>query len=605
MDQSTERQPAKVRSRTWAVLALTVLGWACDTSQTDPAPAGPQTPSPPTRTGSSPIFVDQTADAGIEFVHFNGMTGEMYIVEMMGAGGALFDYDNDGDLDLWLRQGAMLNPRKTIADALFPPADPDQTTDRLYRNDLEVAADGSRRLSFTDVTDQTGVEIRDYGMGVAAADYDHDGDVDLYLTNFGPNRFLQNDGDGSFTDVTAATGTEDDRWSVPAVFVDVDRDGWLDLYEGNYLDFSIANHKQCFRPSSAEDYCGPLSYRPVPDRLFRNRGDGTFVDITAASGLAAIYGTSLGVLATDFDRDGAIDLYVANDAQENFLWINRGDGTFFEDALLRGVAVNSRGEREGSMGVATGDYDENGAPDIFVTHMATETNTLYVNDGEAMFRDVTLMAGLATVSRPLTGFGTSWIDYDNSGRLGLLILNGAVTVIEALERAGDPFPLHQRNQLFRNLGDRRFEDLGARAGAAFELTEVSRGAIMGDVDNDGDMDFVVANNNGPARLFRNEVGHRRHWVGFRLTNRHGRTPQGARVELIRSKGAPMVRWAGTDGSYCSAQDPRVLFGLGEGGSDVTGVRVDWPAGVGEVFSLHALDGYIELIEGEGDPLPHD
>jgi len=603
MPEMSQPSPgSRHRGRAVAVV-LSVFAWGCGPSGPAPGPADPGSTAGSSAGIARPIFVDATAEAGIDFVQFNGMTGEMYIVEMMGSGGALFDYDNDGDLDLWLRQGTMLNPEKTLRDALFPPETPDRATDRLYRNDLQVAADGSRRLFFTDVTDRTGQQIRDYGMGIAAADYDHDGDVDLYLTNFGPNRLLRNEGDGSFTDVTTESGTEDDRWSVPAVFVDLDQDGWLDLYEGNYLDFSIANHKRCFRPSSAEDYCGPLSYRPVPDRLFHNRGDGTFADVTAASGLATIYGTSLGVLATDFNHDGAIDLFIANDAQENFLWINRGDGTFVEDGLLRGVAVNSRGEREGSMGVATGDYDANGTPDIFVTHMATETNTLYVNDGEAMFRDATLMAGLATISRPLTGFGTAGIDYGNTGTLGLLILNGEVTVIEALERAGDPYPLHQKNQLFRNLGDLRFENLGSAAGEAFELSEVSRGAILGDVDNDGDVDFVVVNNNGPARLFRNMVGQDRHWIGFRLRDRHGRSPQGARLELIREDGPPSVRWAGTDGSYCSANDPRVLFGLGDDATGVTGVRVDWPAGAAEVFSIHAVETYVDLLEGQGDPLP--
>ena len=548
------------------------------------------------------IFSDATAEVGLDFVHFNGMSGERYIVEIMPPGGALFDYDNDGDLDLWLRQGVMLGQDKTLDDAVFPPDGPGSLGDRLYRNDLVVGADGSRRLELTDVTAETGLAVTDYGMGVTTGDYDNDGWIDVYLTNFGPNRMLRNNGDGSFADVTAETGTGDDRFSVPALFVDLDRDGWLDLYVGNYVDFSYANHKTCLRPSSARDYCGPLSFNSQPDKLFRNRGDGTFEDAVVASGLAGTFGNALGVLAVDLDGDRWLDLYVASDALENQLWINQGDFTFQEDGLFRGCATNHRGAREGSMGVAAGDFDADGDLDLFMTHMATETNTLYANDGAGNFSDDTLVAGLATPSRRFTGFGTLWLDYDNDGWLDLLAVNGEVKVIEELERTGEPYPLHQTNQLFRNLGDGSFEEVTQRAGSAFSISEVSRGAAFGDLDNDGDTDVVVFNNSGPTRLLLNEVGQDSHWLGLDLRDAAGgRVIQGSRVELFTEGGPTLVRIAGTHGSYVSANDPRVLIGLGSDPA-VADLRIYWASGREEEFSISQVDTYVELVEGQGRPL---
>ncbi len=555
------------------LLALVFLG-SCRTENTD----GVAIPEP------RELFADATASSGLDFVHFNGMTGERYIVEMMGSGGALFDYDNDGDLDLWLRQGTALDP--DAREAAY--------RDRLFRNDLQ----DSGAVVFQDVTDTTGIEVRDYGMGIATGDYDDDGWVDLYLTNFGANRLLRNRGAGTFEDVTSGSGTADDRWSAPAVFADFDGDGRLDLYIGNYVDFSLANHRPCHE-SSAIDYCGPLSFQPQPDRLLRNRGDGTFEDVTARSGLAGSYGNALGGLARDFTGDGRIDLFVANDAMENQLWINAGDGTFREDALFRGCAVNGAGKREGSMGVSGGDIDGDGDLDLFITHLAAETNTLYLNDGRGVFTDGTLVAGLATPSRGFTGFGTSWLDYDNDGWLDLLAGNGEVKVIHEQERAGDPFPLRQTNQLFHNRGDGTFEDVSLAAGKAFELSAVTRGVIFGDVDNDGDTDVITVNNNGPARLLLNLTGQERHWLGVRLVGAEGGSAvEATRLELFRDAQPPLVRWAGSGGSYLSAHDPRVLFGLGAR-PQVTHLRVHWPRGPAEEYAVEAVDRYLTLVEGQG------
>ncbi|MEE8522364.1 MAG: VCBS repeat-containing protein, partial [Thermoanaerobaculia bacterium] len=412
------------------------------------------------------IFVELTG-SGFDFVHFNGHSGEFYMAEINSGGGALFDYDNDGDLDIYVVQGQRLDG-KDPAEATFPPEHPLPLSDRLYRNDLEIGSDGRRRLRFTDVTGDSGIEPAAYGFGVAAGDFDNDGWVDLYVTRLGSNTLLRNlgagaDGPGRFADVTAASATDDHRWSVPAAFVDFDRDGWLDLYVGNYLAFSLADHKVCRTATGARDYCGPTAYRGVPDRLFRNRGliDGTvtFEDVTTAAGIDRVLSKSLGVVAADLDGDGRTDFYVANDMAPNQMWLQRTGGDaiasrhrFSDEALLAGSAVNARGHAEASMGVDAGDVDGDGDDDLFMTHLVRETNTLYLNDGHGNFYDATVESGLAVPSLGHTSWGTAWLDYDNDGRLEMMIANGAVRVIEKLANAGDPFPFHETNQLFWNAG---------------------------------------------------------------------------------------------------------------------------------------------------------
>ena len=383
-------------------------------------------------------FTERAEAAGLDFVHFNGMSGEFYFEEMVGSGVALFDYDNDGDLDVYLVQGAMLGEGKTLADALIPPAMPLPLTDRLYRNDLTVAADGTRTLRFTDVTAESGLDVREYGMGAATGDFDNDGWIDLYLTRRGPDRLFRNDGDGTFTDVSERAGTRQPGWSISASFVDFDRDGWLDLYVGNYVDHDA--DRECTTELGAREYCGPQGFMPVPDRLYRNRGDGTFADVTAAAQVAREFGPAMGVVAADLDADGWPDLYVANDMQENQLWINRQDGTFVNDALLAGVALNQAGAVEAGMGVDAGDIDNDGDDDLFLTHLEAQTNTLYVNDGAGMFEDRSTMSGLGATSVPSTGFGALWFDYDNDGWLDVLAVNGAVTTIKDARRGGRSAP---------------------------------------------------------------------------------------------------------------------------------------------------------------------
>ncbi len=356
------------------------------------------------------LFVE--AGGGPAFTHFNGMSGELYFPEMMGSGAALFDYDGDGDLDAYLVQGVMLGPGKSLADAVFPPPAGEALVDRLFRNDTGAeGADAAPR--FVDVTASSGLAADGYGMGVAAGDYDGDGQVDLYVTNFGANQLWRNTGDGRFEDVTASAGVGDERWSVSAAWVDYDRDGDLDLYVGNYVRYTFDNAKPCRSSTSARDYCSPLVYKPDVDTLYRNEGDGRFTDVSAAAGVRKKFGGALGVVVGDFDADGWPDIYVANDGVANQLWMNQGDGTFRDEAMLAGVGVNMDGSPEASMGVDAADFDGDGDEDLFMTHLARETNTLYINDGEGWFEDRTLAMGLANPSFQYTGFGTAWFDYDN------------------------------------------------------------------------------------------------------------------------------------------------------------------------------------------------
>ena len=583
---------------------VTVLaGAAAGFAGQDPGrPAGGPSAVRPPAAAAAPLpdgdwFTDEAASAGLHYEHVNGMSGEYRFAEMMGPGAAVLDFDNDGDLDLYLPQGHRLGPgaRRDDGDA--------RLKDRLYRNDLAVHADGSRTLRFTDVTESSGLDVRSYGMGVATGDFDNDGRVDLFLTQLGPERLFRNTGDGTFAEAPGAGGASDPGWSLSATVLDYDRDGWLDLYVGHYVDHDAEGNAACYAPTGERDYCGPQQYLPVPDRLYRNLGGGRFADRTAEAQVATEYGPALGVVASDVDGDGWTDIYVANDGQENQLWVNRRDGTFRNDALLAGVALNDAGRAEAGMGVDAGDFDNDGDEDLFVTHLVTQTNTLYVNTGAGLFEDRSAASGLGAPSLPYTGFGAVWFDFDNDGWLDVLAVNGAVNTIRALAQAEDPHPLHQRNQLFRNLGNGRFEDVSGRAGAVFQLSEVSRGAAVGDLDNDGDLDLFVTNNNGRARLLINHVGNRNRWLGLRLVGGDpARDMLGARVGIFRRDGPPLWRRSRTDGSYASGRDPRVLVGLGDARM-APRLRVVWPSGRTEEWTGVTADQWLTLREGTGQLRP--
>lgn len=546
------------------------------------------------------VFRDIAGDAGIDFVHFNGMSGNYYMCEVKSAGTGLFDYDNDGDLDVYLLQGAMLGKGKQLSQATFPPEDLKPPRDRLFRNDLTIDRDGKRKLRFTDVTENSGIVATHFGIGVAAGDYDNDGDVDLYVCNLGPNHMFRNNGDGTFTDVAQQAGTNDSRYTTGGAFVDFDRDGWLDLFVCAYVNFNYATHKKCYGPAGDEDYCGPASYDPLPDRLYRNRGDGTFEDVSAKAQIVREYGSGLGVVCADFNGDGWIDIYVANDGRANQLWLNGRDGTFANDALFSGCALNSDGKPEAGMGVDAGDFDGDGDDDLFMTHLAGETNTIYVNDGTGLFDDRSNTTGLGMFSMPYTAFGTAWFDYDNDGWLDILVANGAVNKIEAIARTGNPFPFGQPNQLFKNQGNGRFQEVTQSAGPVFKLLEVSRGAAFGDVDNDGDTDVLITNNSGRPRLLINRIGNRNHWMGLRLVNDSTKRDMlGARVGVFRPQGPTLWRNVRSAASYCSTNDARVLVGLGNS-SEVTRVLVRWPDGRQEQWKDVPSDTYTTLRQGSGE-----
>jgi enediyne biosynthesis protein E4 len=535
---------------------------------------------------SIPLFRELPETSGLRFVHDNGATGDFFMPEILGSGGAFLDYDNDGDLDIYLVQGAPLTPGQRS------PAG-----NRLFRND-GATADGTPR--FTDVTDAA-VGLKTVGMGVAVGDVDNDGWLDMYVTAFGSNVLYRNNGNGTFADVTAEAGVDDPRWSTSAAFLDYDRDGDLDLIVVNYVAFTVAGNRVCTDHAGARDYCPPGAYLPLPTRFFRNEGGLRFTDVTTESRLGTAYGAGLGVAIGDFDLDGWLDIYVANDATPNQLWMNRHDGTFEDRALLAGVAVNASGRPEGSMGIAVGDMENDGDEDLFVTNIVAETHALYANDGHGNFDDIRSRSGLAAMTAEMTAFGTDWFDYDHDGLLDLFVANGAVSILERLR--GDPFPYRLRNQLFHNEGAGRFADRTAAAGPALERVEVSRAAAFGDVDNDGDIDVLVTNNNGPVRLLLNEANARGgpstpNWIEIALRSDSGnRFGLGARVGV---RVGQTTRWrrARTDGSYLAAGDTRVHVGLGSA-ARVDGITVEWPDGVRESFPATAADRLVTLRRGTG------
>jgi hypothetical protein len=549
---------------------------------------------PATSLSQNILFRETAADVGLKFHHFTGATGEFFMPEIMGAGAALFDYDGDGDLDVYLIQGAMLDESKKSSEAKFPPPPGWKPGNRLFRNELVPTG----KLRFTDVTEQAGVGYVGYGMGAAVGDYDNDGDLDLYVTNYGSNVLFRNHGNGTFTNVTREAGVDDARWSASAAFVDYDRDGDLDLFVTNYIDFTIKGNKRCYAPTGEPDYCSPAAYRPVPDRLFRNEGQGKFVDVTQPSGIGKAFGPGLGVSCADFNGDGWIDIYVANDGAANLLWINKGDGTFEEQGLMAGAAYSAEGVARAGMGLAVGDFDNDGDEDILVTNLTKEGSTLYRNQGRGAFYDATIEFNLAEPSFLSTGFGVAWFDYDNDGWLDLFAANGAVTLLPGLR--GSPYPFHQRNQLFHNEGaGKGFRETTAVAGPALQLSEVSRAAAFGDIDNDGDIDTLVTNNNGPARLLLNETGARAHWLQVRLVGvKDNRFGLGAKVGVIRKGNKALWRRVHADGSYLCASDARVHFGLGAD-ANVEAVVVEWPNGGKEMWSNVRTDSLITLRQGSG------
>jgi hypothetical protein len=530
------------------------------------------------------LFEDLSAASGLSFAHEAGEGGEYWLPEIMGAGVALLDYDGDGDLDLYLLQGGAVAPAAGTAGG-----------HRLLRSERDARG----RLHFTDATAAAGLgDGAGYGMGAATGDLDGDGDADLYVTQYGQNRLYRNEG-GRFSDVTAGAGVADAGWSTSASFCDYDRDGDLDLYVAHYVVFAPGANRLCTGTAGRRDYCSPEVYAPQPDRLFRNDGGLRFTDVSEPSGIAARAAAGLGVACADFDGDGWPDFYVANDRMPDFLWRNLGDGRFAEEGAARGAAYDGDGKAEASMGIAGEDFDDDGDVDLFVTTYDPETNTLRRNEGAGTFLDVTDRHALGFPSLSCTGWGTAWLDVDLDGALDLYVANGGVVEVET-QRGRSPRPYEQLNQLFRRQPDQRFALEPARG--ALALLENSRGAAFGDLDDDGDTDIVVTNNDGPARVLANVGRGPAHWLGVQLRSAASNSQAlGARVSLLRVGRPAMTRLAHTDGSYLSAGDPRVLFGLGAG-ARLERIVVAWPSGRRESWPGLAADRYHTLVEGTGTPL---
>lgn len=547
-----------------------------------------------TPTGGEPLFRDVTAAIGLDFRHDPHASGRYLMPEIMGSGGALLDYDGDGDLDLFLVQGKEPgDARRSTPSGASGPAKA-KAGHRLYRNELRP----SGKLVLTDVSARAGIDKLSYGMGVAVGDIDGDGDPDLVVTGDGPNLLFRNNGDGTFTEAGQESGIDDPRWSTSASLFDYDRDGDLDLYVANYVDFTVAGNKRCTSSTGEIDYCTPAAYRPLPDLLYRNDGRGHFTDVTSQSGIGAVAGPGLGVTAADFDGDGWIDIFVANDGAANLLWVNQKNGTFLENGLLSGAAYAMSGIPRAGMGATAGDFDNDGDPDILVTNLTREGFTLFRNDGRGLFDDYSDQVDLSRSSFRSTGFGVSWFDYDNDGWLDLFAANGAVTIVERLK--GRIYPYDQPNQLFHNEGEgRTLREIPAAEEPMLGVAEVSRGAAFGDLDNDGDVDILLTNNRGPARVLLNQLnqlkkGGDRHWLSVRLQAAAGnRDGIGAVVTVRRAGAKPLTRFVHTDGSYLSASDPRLHFGLGTSRA-VESLTVRWPDGRAETLQNPPIDRLLTI-----------
>jgi enediyne biosynthesis protein E4 len=510
---------------------------------------------PELRVQDAPVgFEEVGAEVGIVFDHENGATEEKYLPETMGGGVVLFDYDHDGWLDVFLTNSGSFDDPEIEARARHG----------LFRN----RGDGT----FEDRSASAGISAAGYGMGACAADYDRDGWMDLYVTNVGPNALYRGTAEGRFRDVTAEAGVGTGLWSASCAFADIDADGDPDLYVTNYVDFTPDNNKYCGDFSrDVRTYCHPNVFNAQPDVLYRNEGDGTFTDISGKAGIGRDDGIGLGVVFTDFDGDGWPDIYVANDSVPNFLFHNRGDGTFEEMGVFAGVGVATTGQPLAGMGTDTGDVDGDGRPDIFVSNLDRQTHTLYRNLGGLLFADVTQQSGVGPATLPFVGFGAAFLDFDNDTDLDLAIANG--DILDNVEYFRDTGSYPQRNLLLRNDGSGRFEDLGTEAGTGLAELRVSRGLAVGDLDNDGDLDIVVANNGQRASVLRNRASHRNNALLVRL---EGEGAVGAVLEASLD-GQTLRRTTKAGSSYLSQNDSRVHFGLGEA-RRVSRLTVRWSGG---------------------------
>ncbi len=533
-------------------------------------------------TSTTVTFRDIAPAAGVVFRHVNGASPAKHFAETMGSGGLFFDYDGDGWIDIFLVDGG------SQAD----PAIGRTARHRLFRN--------RRNGSFEDVTAKSGIRHGGYGMGACAGDYDNDGRIDLYITNASANALYRNAGGGSFTDVTAAAGVGSTRWASSCGFLDFDRDGDLDIFVTNYVTMGKNANRVCRGGTPAvRVYCHPLNFEGTQNTLYRNNGKGTFTDVVAQAGIATFRGNGLGVAVADYDDDGLVDVFVANDAVPNFLFHNDGKGRFTETALGAGVAVATDGQARAGMGTMFGDYDGDGRVDLVVTNHETEMHSLFRNLGGGLFADATVPSGVGPATVPYVGFGVVFFDYDNDSDLDLAEVNGHVIDNVAQVRNGGRYA--QKRLLLQNTGG-RFRDVSAQSGPAFAAESVGRTLASGDIDNDGDLDLLVTNNGGRAELLRNDGGNRANGLLIRLAGeKSNRDGIGARLRItLGTSGGTrtLVRDVASGGSYQGQNDLRVHVGLGDR-TRAERIEIRWPSGLVEQITDVPANQIITVREGQG------
>jgi hypothetical protein len=531
--------------------------------------AAKSAPPPP------PTFEDRSKEAGLVFQHTNGASPEKHMVETMGSGGLLFDYDDDGWLDAFLVDGGSIVDRQVTLGARH----------RLFRN--------RRDGTFEDVTARSGIAHSEYGLGACAADFDNDGHVDLFVTSAGPGVLYRNNGNGTFSDVTRSAGIGPAQLSTSCAFADVDNDGKVDLFVASYVDLRV--ERPC-GDTKVRAYCRPELYKGLPSVLYHNNGNGTFTDVTREAGLYTTAGKSLGVVFGDYDDDGWVDLFVANDLAPNFLFHNKGHGVFTEVGLLAGVAVASDGKARAGMGADFGDYNGDGALDLVVTNFMLEAHNIFRNLRGGLFADATFESGLGAATLPFVGFGAAFLDYDNDGELDLAIANGHV--LDNADYFTPNAAYGERNLLFHNEGGGRLREVGRASGSGFAALHVSRGLAVGDIDNDGDVDLLVTNNGQAADLLRNVGGNRQNSLLVRLVGRKSnRDGIGARVR-VTAGGKTQMREVKAGSSYLSQSDLRVHVGLGSA-TRIDQIEVRWPAGGTDVARSLPANQIVTIVEGDG------
>ena len=534
-----------------------------------------------TRANATPLFEEVPASqSGIRFVHENAMSPERYLPETVGAGCAFFDYDNDGWMDVYLVNSGPAD--------FYQPAQPPRNA--LYRN--------NRDGTFTDVTDEAGVAGGTFGMGCAVGDYDNDGHADLLVTSYGRSILYHNNGDGTFTDVTERAGVAAPGWHTSAVWFDYDNDGKLDLFLCSFVDFGLDRQVDCgLNRSGKRYYCIPRVFRPTASKLYHNNGDGTFTLASGGTEIESALGKALGVVATDINDDGWMDLFVANDTVQNFLFVNRGEGRWEEMGLFAEVAFSADGRPRSGMGVDAADFDQDGLQDLFVANVDQEMFSLYRNAGGEAFTDEAHTHGISQATRLLSGWGLKFFDYDNDGYLDLMLANGHPDDMVADHTV---HVTYREPLLLFHQEEGKLRDVSSTAGPVFEQRYPARGLALGDYDNDGALDVLISNNGAAPLLLHNRAATGNHWIGLTLEGRDcNRDAVGARVTWVAG-GKKFTRLKTAGGSYLASHDPRLVLGLG-GAAKADYVEIAWPPPSGRVERLTDLpaDRYLRVVEGEG------